>query len=422
MMAQTQSATETPELHQSAMEEGSVSDSSNSHVRTLHRFSSGGISFIAAVLIGMVYGAPGGLLLGSLEVATLTCLESSNSLTHLFPQSTLITFAGPFYNYIVILSSAVGIITGVVSYSEVINLAILFRDTWIWYIVCGYVIPFLVGFVLFAFGVLFSDKFVSSQKLFALCKFYGVIILLTVLVHFVLLYISAVHIFISQTVAVMILSFLYFSVENLTDTSLHFKMVPVSIVFLITEILLAVINPMTAFDTAASTVTVAEFITVFTSQLLMVQIGMSLFVSWQRGGAGKICFAAAASGTAVLRLIPAALPMLGAAPSIGALMGVAGAVGVSVAAAGAAVDCYGWGGRLGVAVGAAVGGFATSCTHSGLSGVFIGLCAAIIFFVLTIFKLYYNENNINDQVLFRSVSCWILGKSFYRIYLYFRYE
>ncbi|CAK6955118.1 uncharacterized protein LOC121199884 isoform X5 [Scomber scombrus] len=404
------------------MEEGSVSDSSNSHVRTLHRFSSGGISFIAAVLIGMVYGAPGGLLLGSLEVATLTCLESSNSLTHLFPQSTLITFAGPFYNYIVILSSAVGIITGVVSYSEVINLAILFRDTWIWYIVCGYVIPFLVGFVLFAFGVLFSDKFVSSQKLFALCKFYGVIILLTVLVHFVLLYISAVHIFISQTVAVMILSFLYFSVENLTDTSLHFKMVPVSIVFLITEILLAVINPMTAFDTAASTVTVAEFITVFTSQLLMVQIGMSLFVSWQRGGAGKICFAAAASGTAVLRLIPAALPMLGAAPSIGALMGVAGAVGVSVAAAGAAVDCYGWGGRLGVAVGAAVGGFATSCTHSGLSGVFIGLCAAIIFFVLTIFKLYYNENNINDQVLFRSVSCWILGKSFYRIYLYFRYE
>lgn len=35
-------------------------------------------------------------------------------------------------------------------------------------------------------------------------------------------------------------------------------------------------------------------------------------------------------------------------------------------------------GRLGVTVGAAAGGFLSSCTHSGPSAVFMGLCAAMV--------------------------------------------
>lgn len=77
--------------------------------------------------------------------------------------------------------------------------------------------------------------------------------------------------------------------------------------------------------------------------------------------------------------------MLGPGPSIGAVVSVAGAVGVSLSAAGAATDRYGkvadnygWVGRLGVTVGAAVGTFLASCAHGGLSKMFVTLCAAVI--------------------------------------------
>lgn len=137
--------------------------------------------------------------------------------------------------------------------------------------------------------------------------------------------------------------------------------------------------------TISSVVSEAIFVGVLAPLLWSVTVGMSLFVSWQRGGAGKICATAAGSGAAVLGVIELALHVLGPGPTIGALMGVAGAVGVSLSAAGAAtdqygqvVDHYGFVGRLGVTVGAAVGAFLSSCAHSGLSGIFMALCAAVI--------------------------------------------
>ncbi|XP_071331602.1 uncharacterized protein [Trachinotus anak] len=128
----------------------------------------------------------------------------------------------------------------------------------------------------------------------------------------------------------------------------------------------------------SSAVLEGMFVGVLTTQLWTACVGMLLFVFWQRGGADKICVSAAASGGAVLAAIKAALPVLGPGPSIGALTGVAGAVGVSLAAGAAAADHYGLWGRLGVTVGAAVGAFLSSCAHSGLSGMLMGLCAATI--------------------------------------------
>ena len=137
-------------------------------------------------------------------------------------------------------------------------------------------------------------------------------------------------------------------------------------------------------STAASGV-VAEaiFVGVLASQMLTFTVGMSLFVAWQRGGAGTICATAAATGSAVLGPIKLGLPVLGPGPTIRALIGVVGAAGVFLAAAGAATDQYqpegDWrrlSGRLGVTVGAAVGAFLMSCAHSGLSAMFMALCAA----------------------------------------------
>ncbi|XP_030279578.1 uncharacterized protein LOC115585385 [Sparus aurata] len=134
-----------------------------------------------------------------------------------------------------------------------------------------------------------------------------------------------------------------------------------------------------------SVVVEAIFVGVLASLMLMVTVGTSLFVKWQRGGAGKICATAAATGSTALGVIRLGLPVLGPGPIIGALIGVAGAAGVSHAAAGAAteryrpqVQRYVWFGRLGVTVGAAVGAFAMSCSHSGLSAMFMALCAATV--------------------------------------------
>ena len=137
-------------------------------------------------------------------------------------------------------------------------------------------------------------------------------------------------------------------------------------------------------STAASGVVVeAIFVGVLASQMLTFTVGMSLFVAWQRGGAGTICATAAATGSAVLGPIKLGLPVLGPGPTIRALIGVVGAAGVFLAAAGAATDQYqpegDWrrlSGRLGVTVGAAVGAFFMSCAHSRLSAMFMALCAA----------------------------------------------
>nr|XP_046254106.1 uncharacterized protein LOC124063975 isoform X2 [Scatophagus argus] len=144
------------------------------------------------------------------------------------------------------------------------------------------------------------------------------------------------------------------------------------------------LQPPTSTDTS-SVVPEAVFVGLLTSLLWTVTVGMSLFESWQRGGAGKICATAAGSGAAVLGVIKLALPVLGPGPTVGALVGVAGAAGVCVSAAvavteqhGREVDHYGLVGSVGVTVGAAVGAFLSSCVHSGLSGMFMALCAATV--------------------------------------------
>ena len=141
-----------------------------------------------------------------------------------------------------------------------------------------------------------------------------------------------------------------------------------------------------ATSTTTSSVVVEDiFVGVLASLMWTATVGTSLFVALQRGGAGKICATAAATGSAVLGAIKLALPVLGPGPIIGALIGVAGAAGVSLAAAGAvtdqyrrAVHRYGLFGRLGVTVGASVGAFFMSCAHSGLSVMFMALCAATV--------------------------------------------
>ncbi|GLD69028.1 uncharacterized protein AKAME5_002034100 [Lates japonicus] len=90
-------------------------------------------------------------------------------------------------------------------------------------------------------------------------------------------------------------------------------------------------------------------------------------------------------GATASALMKAALMKLGAGLTVGGLMGLAGTVGVTLASAGVATDKFGeeveycgWVGRWGVTVGAAVGGYLSSLFPSGLSGMFMGLCAATI--------------------------------------------
>ncbi|XP_040920829.1 uncharacterized protein LOC121199884 isoform X4 [Toxotes jaculatrix] len=172
--------------------------------------------------------------------------------------------------------------------------------------------------------------------------------------------------------------------------SFKLTVTPIPLMLIITDVFHIARQPIVTLQSPTSTNTSSAvlegmFVGVLTSQLWTIVIGMSLFVSWQSGGAGKTCVSAAASGGAVLGAIKLALPVLGPGPTIGALMGVAGAAGVSLSAAGAvtnrygqAVGHYGWVGWVGVTVGAAVGTFLSSCAHSGLSGMFMGLCAATI--------------------------------------------
>ncbi|XP_026200276.1 uncharacterized protein LOC113151579 [Anabas testudineus] len=165
---------------------------------------------------------------------------------------------------------------------------------------------------------------------------------------------------------------------------------PVPLMLIVTEIFNIANLPIVASQSPASTNTISSvhegiFVGLLTCQLFTVVIGMSLFASWQKGDPDKICAGAAGLGAAVLAAVKVSLPVLGPGPTLGALIGVAGAVGVCLSAAGAAtdhygqeVDHYGLVGRLGVIVGAATGALLSSCSHSGLSGVFMGLCAALV--------------------------------------------
>ncbi|XP_027144080.1 uncharacterized protein LOC109141601 isoform X2 [Larimichthys crocea] len=178
------------------------------------------------------------------------------------------------------------------------------------------------------------------------------------------------------------------------------------------------------FTNISSAVVEAIIVGVLASLLWSVTVGMSLFVSWQKGGAFKIGATAAASGSAVLGAIKMALPVLGPGPTIGALIGVAGAVGVSLSAAGAVADQfgqalrrYGFVGRLGLTVGAAVGAFLSSCAHSGLSGMFMALCAATIpagVFIKQFFESIpvHSDSTLGEMIVFLLLStliCYIYG-------------
>ncbi|XP_029974765.1 uncharacterized protein LOC115408257 [Salarias fasciatus] len=127
------------------------------------------------------------------------------------------------------------------------------------------------------------------------------------------------------------------------------------------------------------------FVGVLSSHFLMVAVGMSLFSFKEVTGAAKVCAGAVTSGGAAIAGIESVASLLGPGPTIGALMGVAGAVGVTLTAAGATAFRYGqvMGGHrlmglLGVTAGAAVGAYLASSTHSGLSALYMALCAAAV--------------------------------------------
>ncbi|KAG7239842.1 hypothetical protein INR49_030555 [Caranx melampygus] len=159
------------------------------------------------------------------------------------------------------------------------------------------------------------------------------------------------------------------------------------------------------------------FIGVLTAQMLTAAIGASLCVSWYRRGAGKICATAAGSGTTVFGVIKFLLPALGPGPTIGALTGVAGAVGVALAAAKEATDKYGQAvshgvvGKVGVTVGAGVGAFLYSLTHSGLSRWFMALCAASIpagLFLRPLFLFLWQKFQYCSCIIIIGVVCtWL---------------
>lgn len=172
--------------------------------------------------------------------------------------------------------------------------------------------------------------------------------------------------------------------------SLKMSISPVPLILIISDVYSSVGQRIVFFQTATSTNTSSAtretiFVGLLAPLLWTVTIGMSLHVFLKKGRAGKICAAAAGSGAAVLGVIELVLHAVGPGPTVGALVGVAGAVGVSLSAAlaatdhyGQAVGHYGFVGRLGVIVGAAVGAFLSSCAHSGLSAIFMALCGAAV--------------------------------------------
>ncbi|KAF7210334.1 putative LOC107390988-like protein, partial [Nothobranchius furzeri] len=124
------------------------------------------------------------------------------------------------------------------------------------------------------------------------------------------------------------------------------------------------------------------FVGALTVQILMIFIGIFLFETRRTGGAFKICGTSAAFGGAAIAALQSRV--LGPGPTIGALVGVSGAAGVSLGAWRAltdtftqeAAECYY--GRLGLAVGAVVGTFLLSHSYNGLSTMFMCFCASVI--------------------------------------------
>ncbi|XP_029027887.2 uncharacterized protein LOC114868450 isoform X1 [Betta splendens] len=165
----------------------------------------------------------------------------------------------------------------------------------------------------------------------------------------------------------------------------HLITAPVLLMLCVTELFNMADQPIVSFRSVTSADAVGAvhegvFVGLLASQLFAAAVGMSFVASWPKGGAGRTCAGAAGCGAALLAAVELAAPALGPGPAIGAVLGAAGAAGASLCAAGAlaAVERCVWVGRLGVSVGAAAGALVSSCSHSGLSGTFMALCAAAV--------------------------------------------
>ncbi|XP_071331598.1 uncharacterized protein [Trachinotus anak] len=344
-------------------------------------FHSGLASAIGAFCIGLLSGAVGGLLLGGTAVVVLQSLElladnrllmdqleinydlkktakeivqrETDNQVHGIPISIFVQTFGVFSSF---LSLLVGIFFGLSTYAVAIKKH-------------GEAVEAAMGKAFSLAGPVCLMGFTATGCFLGLAleSFLSITLNISVLMWLI---ISVVVTFVF--LAIQCLFNLHLRIYE--DLLLFMSLIPVAL-------LIAFITCFASVSTntnTSSAVLEGMFVGVLTTQMWTAAIGMLLFVSWQRGGAHKICAGAAGSGGAVLAAIKAALPVLGPGPTIGALTGVAGAVGVSLAAGAAAADNYGLWGRLGVTVGAAVGAFLSSCAHSGLSGMLMGLCAATI--------------------------------------------
>ena len=396
--------------------------------------SSGLASVISIFCIGLVSGAAGGLLLGATAVVLLQSLElladnrtlndqlekfmkdndhfyASNEQVHDILMSVVAVTHGLLSS---ILSVAIGLSIGYSTYSlsereqiERKGVAASGKALAVAGSVCLMVVTAtgcLLGFAL--------ESFLSITLYSAICLFIileAVSLMFPILIWFLPPYVTAFirRIIVTPFVALntcMIGSMLRVRLSlatifvpvtaavNLLQKShpLILHTINVRLMLIISDAYNIAGQRIVALQSATSTTTssvVVEdiFVGVLASLMWTATVGTSLFVALQRGGAGKICATAAATGSAVLGAIKLALPVLGPGPIIGALIGVAGAAGVSLAAAGAvtdqyrrAVHRYGLFGRLGVTVGASVGAFFMSCSHSGLSAMFMALCAATV--------------------------------------------
>ncbi|XP_051281828.1 uncharacterized protein LOC127377733 isoform X1 [Dicentrarchus labrax] len=414
----------------------------NRHIPLPACVNSGLASAVSIFCIGLVSGAAGGLLLGVTAVGVLQSLELLAENRLLMEQlekyimdrfflekmieyvlqwesykqvydTQISVFAVIFGVFSSALSLPLGIFIGLSTYSLVIKIkgeAAMGKALGVAGPVClmgvtatGYLLGLtLEGFLsitlnvsvllwIFISGVVWLFPVIASMA-FSSCKLQSWLSLIILccfapgaaLIAFLLSFLSKMRLILVVILTPMIIVVKVLEISHAAKLPIVIVplMLTISDVYNTVEQKIVFLQSPTSTD-ARSVVLEAIFVGVLTSLLFTVTVGMSIFVSWQRGGAVKICASAAGSGAAVLGAIKLALPVLGPGPTIGALIGGPGAVGVSLSAAEAVINQYGQNqygfvGMLGVTVGAAVGAFLSSCAHSGLSGVFIGLCAATI--------------------------------------------
>ncbi|XP_051280939.1 uncharacterized protein LOC127377259 [Dicentrarchus labrax] len=355
----------------------------NRHIPLPACVNSGLASAVSIFCIGLVSGAAGGLLLGATAVVVLQSLEllAENRLLmeqlekyiidydyleviFLIHEINLSVFPVIFGGFSSALSLAVGIFIGLSAYSLVIKIkgeAAMGKALGVAGPVClmgvtatGCLLGLaLEGFLsitlnvsdlvwclivvtaVFLFGII-SGVWFNLHLYFSLV-FWPTIILFILLLGFL---------FRIRFILAAVLTPMIITVKELEKLlSLKLTTAPVPLMLIISDVYNTAGQQIVSLLSPASTdirsfVLERIFVGVLTSLLFTVTVGMSIFASWQRGGAFTICASAAASGAAVLGAIKLALPVLGPGPTIGALIGGAGAVGVSVSAAEAVINHY----------------------------------------------------------------------------------